>query len=89
MLSLASSTIKLAASFVLNNQQQKVDDEDRKLVQYSLSQVAQHSSSRDCWIVIGNKIYDVTRYIVEVIPPCEKQIECVTFFDCENGKYIA
>lgn len=30
---------------------------------YSLSDVAKHATSTDCWMIISNKVYDVTSYI--------------------------
>ena len=69
MLSLASSTIKLAASFLNNNNNNTNNHQQQQpeqLVQYSLSQVALHSSSHDCWIVIRDKVYAVTPYLTRV-----------------------
>ena len=33
------------------------------LKQYSLADVAQHNTEKDCWMTINGKIYDVTKYI--------------------------
>ena len=30
-----------------------------------MSEVAQHSSSKDCWLAINGKVYDVTKYIYD------------------------
>ncbi|XP_010685005.2 cytochrome b5 [Beta vulgaris subsp. vulgaris] len=30
---------------------------------FSLSEVAEHNSSKDCWLVIGGKVYDVTKFL--------------------------
>lgn len=32
---------------------------------YDRSQIAQHSDSNSCWVVIENNVYDVTEYIEE------------------------
>eukprot|EP00271_Cylindrocystis_brebissonii_P010679 TRINITY_DN26972_c0_g1_i1.p1 TRINITY_DN26972_c0_g1~~TRINITY_DN26972_c0_g1_i1.p1 ORF type:complete len:161 (-),score=41.19 TRINITY_DN26972_c0_g1_i1:830-1312(-) len=32
---------------------------------YTLEDVAKHSASDDCWLVIGGKVYDVTKYLEE------------------------
>lgn len=32
---------------------------------YTLEQVSEHSSSHDCWLIIGGKVYDVTRFLEE------------------------
>lgn len=36
-----------------------------KLPEYSLEQVADHSTPSDCWIVIYDKIYDITHFLQE------------------------
>ena len=30
---------------------------------YTAAQVATHSSSKDCWMIVDNKVYDATTYI--------------------------
>lgn len=35
------------------------------LPEYSLKQVAEHSTPRDCWLVIYDKIYDITHFLQE------------------------
>lgn len=35
------------------------------LPEYSLNEVAEHSTPLDCWIVIYDKIYDVTTFLQE------------------------
>lgn len=32
----------------------------------SLNEVAQHKSKNDLWLVIHNKVYDITSFVVEV-----------------------
>ncbi|MBP9813499.1 cytochrome b5 domain-containing protein [Candidatus Saccharibacteria bacterium] len=32
---------------------------------FALSEVAQHSNSKDCWLAINGKVYDVTKYIYD------------------------
>ena len=89
MLSLATSTIKLAATFLTNQQQQQHQQQqqqqqqqpqkhqlDGDLVQYSLAQVALHSSSHDCWIIIRDKVYDVTSYVSQVRFFRDSSIRC-------------
>ncbi|KAI5057373.1 hypothetical protein GOP47_0027388 [Adiantum capillus-veneris] len=34
-------------------------------VYYTLQDVSEHSSPQDCWLVIGGKVYDVTRFLEE------------------------
>lgn len=33
--------------------------------QYKLSQVAAHNTKNDCWLMIHNKVYDVTKFLSE------------------------
>ena len=30
---------------------------------FTLAEVSQHNTSKDCWIVIHNKVYDVTKFL--------------------------
>ncbi|GAB4830211.1 hypothetical protein Ancab_019853 [Ancistrocladus abbreviatus] len=30
---------------------------------YTLADVSQHNTSKDCWLVIGGKVYDVTKFL--------------------------
>ncbi|KAJ7514863.1 hypothetical protein O6H91_23G063500 [Diphasiastrum complanatum] len=36
-------------------------DTDAKL--YTLQEVSEHNNSKDCWLIIGGKVYDVTRFL--------------------------
>lgn len=40
---------------------------------YTLQEVSQHNSKRDCWMVINNKIYDITSFLASGI--MHKQID--------------
>jgi cytochrome b involved in lipid metabolism len=31
--------------------------------EYELSDVAQHKTEEDCWIAVGGKVYDVTKFL--------------------------
>ena len=96
--SLASSTLKLAASALHFQQQQKQQQQQQQqqkqqqqqqqkqqqqkcetecesksassapLTEYSLKEVLWHDSPDDCWIVIYDKVYDVTRFL-ELVGP--------------------
>lgn len=64
MLSLASSTIRLAASALRfqkqqGHQQQLVEH----LPEYSLEQVSWHDRQDDCWIVLNDRVYNVTKLV--------------------------
>ena len=36
-----------------------------ELKQYSLLEVAEHNSKDDLWLVIDNKVYDVTKFLLD------------------------
>lgn len=40
-------------------------DEETGLDIYSLSEVSQHETFDDCWIVVFDKVYDVTSFLLE------------------------
>ncbi|CAI4226056.1 unnamed protein product [Auanema sp. JU1783] len=39
------------------------------------SQVASHNNSKSCWIIVGNKVYDVTKFLDEHPGGCEVLLE--------------
>ncbi len=58
---------------------------------YTLSDVAKHSATTDCWIVINNNAYDVSSYIDqhpggarEILRYCGK--DATTGFDTRGGR---
>lgn len=69
MLSLASSTLKFAASAIRlghhssSAQQAQQQQPSSKLAEYSLEEVSWHDSRHDCWIVLHDRIYDVTSLV--------------------------
>jgi len=57
----------------------------------TLNQVTQHNTPNDCWLIINNKIYDVTNYINihpggpnQIIPYCGK--DATVAFDTMGGR---
>ncbi|EOB14525.1 nitrate reductase NADH 2 [Nosema bombycis CQ1] len=32
-------------------------------MKFSMSEISKHNSDSDCWIVIQNKVYDLTNYL--------------------------
>jgi cytochrome b involved in lipid metabolism len=68
MFSLASSTFRLAATALTRLQQQQEQCQTElaslaHLPEYSLEQVSWHDRPDDCWIVLNDKVYNVTKLI--------------------------
>jgi cytochrome b involved in lipid metabolism len=69
MLSLASSTFRLAATALTRLQQQQQEQWQTELAslahlpEYSLQQVSWHDRPDDCWIVLNDKVYNVTKLV--------------------------
>lgn len=56
---------------------------------YTVSQVANHNSTTDCWLIINNNVYDVSKFLGEhpggastIIPYCGK--EATRAFDTQD-----
>ncbi|CAB3400833.1 unnamed protein product [Caenorhabditis bovis] len=45
------------------------------LKQFSTKEVAEHNTNRSAWIIIGNKVYDVTKFLDEHPGGCEVLLE--------------
>uniref|UniRef100_A0A915LTY3 Cytochrome b5 n=1 Tax=Meloidogyne javanica TaxID=6303 RepID=A0A915LTY3_MELJA len=43
--------------------------------QFTRSEVSQNNSNNNCWIIIGNKVYDVTKFLDEHPGGCEVLLE--------------
>jgi cytochrome b involved in lipid metabolism len=44
---------------------EEVKEPARELKEYTLEEVARHDKPEDCWIIINNKVYDVTPFIAQ------------------------
>lgn len=63
MLTLASSTLRLAASALRIKQQEHQQQLVDHLPEYNLEQVSWHDRPDDCWIVLNDRVYNVTKLI--------------------------
>ncbi|CAF1835841.1 unnamed protein product [Brassica oleracea var. botrytis] len=48
-----------------DKKQSSNEPKDSKPKSYSKSEVAEHNKRDDCWIIIKDKVYDVTSYVEE------------------------
>ena len=46
--------------------EQEKDSGGSKLPKYSWEEVAEHKNAQSLWVVIDDKVYDVTRFMEEV-----------------------
>ncbi len=58
---------------------------------YTMAEIAKHSLENNCWLLINNKVYDVTKFIPDhpggvsqIIPYCGK--EASKAFDTQGGR---
>lgn len=60
-----SSSTSITSSEEEESSCEVCSDESTQLKEYSLSEVSEHSSPTDCWLVIYDKVYDVTPFLIE------------------------
>lgn len=41
--------------------------ESSEIVKYTLAQVKEHNKASDLWIIIHDRVYDLTKFLTEVI----------------------
>ena len=51
---------------VMSSEGEKEKESGRELPKYSWEEVAKHNSAESLWIVVQDKIYDVTKFMEEV-----------------------
>ncbi|XP_068236135.1 cytochrome b5-like [Palaemon carinicauda] len=54
-----------SASSNSNVASERVKDEQSGLNVYTLDEVSQHDSYNDCWIILYDKVFDVTQFMME------------------------
>ena len=50
----------------MSSEGEKEKDSGRELPKYSWEEVAEHNSAESLWIVVQDKVYDVTKFMEEV-----------------------
>uniref|UniRef100_A0A914CUE6 Cytochrome b5 heme-binding domain-containing protein n=1 Tax=Acrobeloides nanus TaxID=290746 RepID=A0A914CUE6_9BILA len=48
---------------------------------FTRAEVLEHNSNRTCWIIIGNKVYDVTKFLDEKFVQWMSQLKEERSFD--------
>lgn len=67
MVTMALRTLRLKKSTPISQKvNETVLDEEKCRRIYSLSEVAEHDSYNDCWIVLYDRVYNVTEFITQV-----------------------
>ncbi len=58
---------------------------------YTMAEIAKHASENNCWLLINDKVYDVTKFITvhpggvsQIIPYCGK--EATKAFETQGGR---
>ena len=46
--------------------EEQTEEQQKELPKYSWEEVAQHNSADSLWVVIHDKVYDVTKFMEEV-----------------------
>lgn len=60
---------------------QKISPKMTEVKKFSLAEVREHNKSTDIWIIIRDKVYDVTRFLTEVSFPLEpKNVNKIQLF---------
>lgn len=73
-----------------NNASNNTTNTTETLRSMSLSEVAEHASASDCWLVIDNKVYDVTNFIPqhpggsEIVRGCGQ--DATDLFNTQGGR---
>jgi len=78
-----------------NNQkkvnQNSLDTTSRNQIDLTKTELSKHNTHKDCWLLINNKLYDVTDYLFDhpggadlIIPFCGK--ESTQAFETKGGK---
>jgi len=73
VLDIASQTLAYASqalgyrdpTILTKEEQNRQKDADSQLPIYSLAEVREHDTMSDCWIILYDKVYDVTDYMLE------------------------
>ena len=50
----------------MSGEGEKKEESGSKLPKYSWEEIAKHNSAQSLWIVVDDKVYDVTRFMEEV-----------------------
>lgn len=85
----SSESVNVTADFITNTIRNifftassaavgKESEIDKRLKQITLAEVADHDCYDDCWIIIYDRVYDLTKFLRSVSPCiiCRKKLSC-------------
>ena len=58
------------------------------LPKYSWEEIAEHKTAQSLWVVIQDKVYDVTRFMEEVGNLCQMLTRDFFFFHCSHVRTL-
>lgn len=63
---MALRTLRLKKSTTISQKDETVLNEEKCRPIYSLSEVSNHDNNKDCWIVLYDRVYNVTDFLNQV-----------------------
>ena len=84
-----TATPTTQSSDTINNT--SAQNTSQNVTTYTMTEIVKHSSESNCWLLINNIVYDVTKFIsdhpggvAQIIPYCGK--EATKAFDTQGGR---
>eukprot|EP01089_Gocevia_fonbrunei_P013596 TRINITY_DN3515_c0_g1_i2.p1 TRINITY_DN3515_c0_g1~~TRINITY_DN3515_c0_g1_i2.p1 ORF type:complete len:157 (-),score=42.94 TRINITY_DN3515_c0_g1_i2:9-419(-) len=50
---------------IKRREEEQAKSKKREIKSYTLAEINKHNTSTDCWLIVDNKVYDVTSYVDE------------------------
>lgn len=82
MVTMALRTLRLNKSTPFSQEDPEMvltEEKCRRI--YSLSEVADHDNYKDCWIVLYDRVYNVTEFLNQVETKCESFVDLTMLFN--------
>lgn len=78
--------------FTFSNKNMTDNNQTNALDKFSMEEIAKHDNAQSCWLLIDNKVYDVTQFIpnhpggAEILKGCGK--DATELFNTKAGRGI-